>query len=88
MSNVFHLGTVRAFWESMERRALGRGPAWRIMLLVALDEWHHRRGAFPVDFPNPPRNICLEIEQDSSGGAEQTKSTSSLGSMKQYDWMG
>lgn len=53
---------MRAFWESMERRV---GPTWRIMLLVALDEWHDRRGVFPVAFSNPSRrNICFEIEQD------------------------
>jgi len=42
----------------------GEKLAWRIILLVALDEWHDRRGVFPVAFSNPSRNICFEIEQD------------------------
>ena len=87
MSNVFHISTVRAFRESMKRRALGRGPAWRVMLLVALNRWNDRREVFPVAFSSPPKSLSLEIEQGTSGGAEQTKSTSSLRSMKQYDGM-
>jgi len=38
MPNVFHIRTARALWENMEWRVLEREPAWRIILLVALDE--------------------------------------------------
>lgn len=38
MLNVSHIRTERALWKNVEWRVLERDPAWRIILLVALDE--------------------------------------------------